>query len=149
MSHYLGEPLGVPQLPNVHCTGKRSELRQSLVGSVRVGPVEAGLSYGFIGNRVGMVVLNPVALRSAALPDIRFRGVTLNLGEESRERGPCTQAALKMFPVIAIRHEEPRAWGRPAMEEPLTNGECPHKEGLAVRAHVHGHGRSKCEYGSA
>ena len=50
MSDYLGEPLGIPQLPNVHGSSKRSELRQSLVSPLRALSIEASLCYSFFSD---------------------------------------------------------------------------------------------------
>ena len=41
------------------------------------------------------------------------------------------------------RRTQPIGGRRPALEEPLANGECSHEEGLAVRAYMDGHGRLK------
>ena len=82
------KPLGVPELPDVHGTGERSEFRKGTISSLSFRSIETDLSNGLIGDTVRMIIFNAVALSRNARSDILFRGVALDLGEECRERRP-------------------------------------------------------------
>ena len=98
MSDHLGEPLSVPELPDVHGPSERSKLRQRLVRPWRGTAVEASLGHGLVSNGVCMVIFHSITRRRKASLDICLSGVALDFGKyaesgerAARQRSKCSQ----------------------------------------------------------